>query len=189
MRHILPFLVLVSLAAQAAPLEPARGILTGVNLGDGSPAAFNATTRVDHAFLVVFTGGPPNYDYLDTVVAQIAQVQGALVVTPMPWSNPDSISAADIAAFAAKVHEYITTRDVPVFVRFAHEMNGSWYPYGGQPVRYTNAFTRVANAIHALGPRAAMVWAVANYQGYPFAYNNLGLADYLNSQYHGTGMV
>jgi|GEM_PF-1822898 len=186
MRTLLILLGLVTLTAHAAPLEPARGILTGVNLGDLSPAAFNATTRVDHAFFVVFTGWPPNYNDLDATVAQIAAVQGALVVTPMPWGNPDSISDADIAAFAATMNEYITVRDVPVFVRFAHEMNGSWYPYSGQPVRYTNAFTRVANAIHALGPRAAMVWAVANYQGYPFTYSNLGLADYLNSQYHGT---
>jgi len=186
MRRILLFLVLASLGARAARLEPARGILTGVNIGDLAPAAFNATTRVDHAFFVVFTGWPPNYTDLDATVARIAQVQGAVVVTPMPWGNPDSISDADIAAFAAKMNEYITVRDVPVFVRFAHEMNGSWYPYGGQPVRYTNAFTRVANAIHALGPRAAMVWAVANYQGYPFTYNNMTVANYLNSTYHGT---
>ncbi len=186
MQKFLILVGLVTLSAHAARLEPARGILTGVNLGALSPAAFNATTRVDHAFFVVFTGWPPNYNDLDATVAQIAAVQGALVVTPMPWSNPDSISAADIATFAAKLHEYITLRDVSVFVRFAHEMNGSWYPYGGQPVRYTNAFTRVANAIHALGPRAAMVWAVANYQGYPFAYYNKDLAGYLASQYHGT---
>ncbi|MCX7002949.1 MAG: hypothetical protein NTV22_06715 [bacterium] len=186
MRKILILWGFVTLAAHAAPLEPARGILTGVNLGDLAPAAFNATTRVDHAFFVVFTGWPPNYNDLDATVAKIAAVQGALVVTPMPWGNPDGISDADITAFAAKMNEYITVRDVPVFVRFAHEMNGSWYPYGGQPVRYTNAFTRVANAIHALGPRAAMVWAVANYQGYPFAYYNKDLAGYLASQYHGT---
>ncbi len=169
-------------------MEPARGILTGVNLDHAAhtPLSFNTTTRVDHVLFVVFTGWPPDYNALDERVAQIARVQGALVVTPMPWGNPDGITGAHIDAFAARLHTYITQYDVPVFVRFAHEMNGSWYPYGGQPVRYTNAFRRMAHAVRPLGPRAAMVWGVANYQGYPFDYNNKNLAGYLASAYHGT---
>ena len=38
----------------------------------------------------------------------------------------------------------INDSGVPVIVRFAHEMNGSWYPWGQQPTEYVAAFRRVA---------------------------------------------
>lgn len=30
-----------------------------------------------------------------------------------------------------------------IFLRFAHEMNGNWYPWGGQPKKFKEAFRRV----------------------------------------------
>ena len=172
-----------------ALLEPDSGILTGVNLDydEYTPTGFNATTKVDHAFFVVFTGWPPDYNSLSQQVVQISGARGALVVTPMPWSNPDAITDSEIAVFADHLSDYVYNYDVPVLVRFAHEMNGSWYPYGCQPVRYTNAFTRLAKAVHAVGPNAGMVWGVANFEGYPFSHNGNNLAAYLaSSAPHGT---
>ncbi|MGN6443023.1 MAG: hypothetical protein ACTHL6_14145, partial [Arthrobacter sp.] len=58
---------------------------------------------------------------------------------------------------------------VPVIVRLAHEMNGSWYPWSQQPVEYTAMFTQVADAVHAGAPGSAMMWAPNYAGGYPFA--------------------
>ncbi|OOB90919.1 hypothetical protein B0T42_09035 [Rathayibacter sp. VKM Ac-2630] len=72
--------------------------------------------------------------------------------------------AADIADLAASVNE----RGVPVIVRFAHEMNGSWYAWGQQPAAYIETFRRVAAAVHADAPGTAMMWAPNSAEGYPF---------------------
>ena len=59
---------------------------------------------------------------------------------------------------------------VPVFLRFANEMNGNWVPWGMQPApgdptfaahaaRYVAAFRKVAEVMHAQAPNVAMVWA------------------------------
>ncbi|GAA4197476.1 hypothetical protein GCM10022219_25410 [Microbacterium oryzae] len=62
----------------------------------------------------------------------------------------------------------VTELGVPVLVRFGHEMNGSWYPWGQQPEAYVTAFRRVATAVHADVPGAAMMWAPNYGGGYPF---------------------
>jgi hypothetical protein len=58
---------------------------------------------------------------------------------------------------------------VPVIVRFAHEMNGSWYAWGQQPTAYVAAYQVVATAIHAKAPGSAMMWAPNYGGGYPFS--------------------
>jgi hypothetical protein len=58
---------------------------------------------------------------------------------------------------------------VPAIVRFAHEMNGSWYPWGQDPVAYVAAFRRVADAVHGLAPTAATLWAPNQGAGYPYS--------------------
>ena len=58
---------------------------------------------------------------------------------------------------------------MPVVVRFAHEMNGSWYAWGHQPTAYVEAYRRVADAVHEHAPGSAMMWAPNYGGGYPFA--------------------
>jgi len=58
---------------------------------------------------------------------------------------------------------------VPVIVRFAHEMNGSWYAWGQQPAAYVAAYKRMAAAVHSKAPGSAMMWAPNYGGGYPFS--------------------
>lgn len=64
----------------------------------------------------------------------------------------------------------------PLFVRFAHEMNGSWYPWaewvdknrnlkrdageetGMTPAKYVRAYRNVAQVFRKFAPNAALVW-------------------------------
>jgi hypothetical protein len=57
---------------------------------------------------------------------------------------------------------------VPAVIRFAHEMNGSWYAWGQQPAAYIEAFRAVAAAVHEGAPGSAMMWAPNSAEGYPF---------------------
>jgi hypothetical protein len=59
------------------------------------------------------------------------------------------------------------TRDVgalkrPVFIRFAHEMNGDWYPWGWKNVSagvYIDGYRKVADAFRRNAPKATLIWA------------------------------
>src|ERR671938_1847631 len=59
-------------------------------------------------------------------------------------------------------------RGLPIIVRFAHEMNGSWYPWAQQPEAYVAAFRLIADAVHERAPQTAMLWAPNYGAGYPF---------------------
>jgi hypothetical protein len=63
----------------------------------------------------------------------------------------------------------LNRRGIPVFLRFAHEMNGSWYAWSRQPVQYISAFRLIAEAVHRRAPYTAMVWAPNYGGGYPFS--------------------
>lgn len=100
------------------------------------------------------------------------------LITWEPWSANYSGAAADqpnyqladiyngnfdsyIAKFATDVKGF----DGPVVIRFAHEMNGSWYPWGGDvngntPEDYKRAWIHVHNIFAELGVKnVTWVWS------------------------------
>ncbi|KAI9348554.1 glycoside hydrolase superfamily [Obelidium mucronatum] len=56
---------------------------------------------------------------------------------------------------------------VPVFLRYAPEMNGNWKPYGMQPLRFIKSFRAMAVAIRSRTNMTAMVWAPVVGLAYP----------------------
>ncbi|NEM90713.1 glycoside hydrolase family 26 protein [Galbitalea soli] len=50
----------------------------------------------------------------------------------------------------------------PVVIRFAHEMNGSWYPWSGDPAHYVAAWSRIHGLVARFAPAARMAWSVNN---------------------------
>jgi hypothetical protein len=94
---------------------------------------------------------------------------GALgLVTLEPHDGLSAVTAESAAQLADALDEAWATHGVPTFVRFDHEMNGSWYPWGQQPDAYVAAYRLVADAMHAGAPASAMVWAPNEGAGYPF---------------------
>ena len=73
-------------------------------------------------------------------------------------------AVADLVATLRGVND----TGVPVVVRFAHEMNGSWYAWGQQPKAYVKTFRAVAKAVHEGAPGSSMMWAPNYGGGYPF---------------------
>ncbi len=153
---------------------PADGRLAfGVHL-DGavdSPAAWTARTGTAAAQYGVFAAYPLTAAGRAQLEAQVAQVRAAragLFLTLEPAAGLAGLTRADARALAQQLAAWNAT-GVPVLVRFAHEMNGSWYPWGQQPAGYQAAFRTVASAVHALAPGSAMVWAPTYAGGYPYA--------------------
>jgi hypothetical protein len=160
-------------AATPALLEPASGTYFGVNLDWGSNSAenFNKRLGVQAAVYVQFVKLPltdADNSNLDGFIQQVAAVGGLALITVEPSVPLDSIGPSDAAALAARLAA-INAAGTPAFVRFAHEMNGSWYAWGEQPRAYVQAFRLIASAVHAQAPKTAMIWAPNYGAGYPFA--------------------
>jgi len=154
-------------------LEPPDGSYFGVHLDweHDSATAFSQRLGTSAAVYGAFFKFPFDDEErinLDNFITQVAQQRAIALVTLEPHDGLDTITplvASDLAQLLAKYNE----SGIPVFVRFAHEMNGSWYPWSQQPTGYVRAFRTVADAIHRHAPLTAMLWAPNYGGGYPFA--------------------
>lgn len=161
-------------AAGRARLEPPEGTAyLGLNLDWGAETAAQAAAALGRtpAVWVQFARVPMDAgtrENLDRFIEQVADVGGIALITLEPHDGLDAVTAQEAATLADLLAEYWTDQGVATFVRFAHEMNGSWYPWGQQPRAYVETFRRVADAIHARSPASAMVWAPNQGGGYPF---------------------
>lgn len=128
---------------------------------------------------------------LQDAVDQVRQQGATLLLTLQPTAGLSSVTDASLTDLR-KVLTRINDSGVPMIVRFAHEMNGSWYAWGEQPVEYVSTFRRVAAAVHATSSSATM-WAPNYGGGYPFAGGAYqakpGTADYAALDTNHDGMV
>jgi hypothetical protein len=165
-----------SLPTQApghARLQPAQGTYFGLNLDWASETARQASDRLGRtpAVWVQFARFPLDAGAranLDSFVDQVAGVGGLALITLEPHDGLAAVTDAAARDLADLLAGYWEKDGVRTFVRFAHEMNGSWYPWAQQPEAYVAAFQRVAAAVHERSPSSAMIWAPNEGSGYPF---------------------
>lgn len=159
--------------ADAATLIPTEGALFGVNLDWGTEtlAEFSATLGDRPATAVVFAELPLTEENRANLVLAAEQVRAehsSLLLTLEPREGLAAVTPA-VAADLAELLSTISSTGVPVVVRYAHEMNGSWYAWGQQPTEYVTSFRMVAEALQKDSPGTAMMWAPNYGGGYPFA--------------------
>ncbi|EST10976.1 glycosyl hydrolase [Sporolactobacillus laevolacticus] len=157
-----------------APLEPQRGIYFGIVRDDitrKSIHSYDAKIGITPASYVTFVKFPmrqQDIDKLNALTKEIAPTGGILLITLEPLDGLKAISKKDdrdFAALCAKIEKH----GLGVMVRFAHEMNGSWYPWSQQPTLYKEKFRSLAKYIHAKTQNTAMLWAPNSGGGYPFS--------------------
>jgi hypothetical protein len=156
-----------------AQLVPENGALFGVNLDWGREQLHEYADRLGRnpAVAVSFTDFPlteTGMKNLDGAASQVRDEGGILLLTLELPSGLASVTE-DSAESLGQTLDRINASGVPVIVRFAHEMNGSWYAWGQQPRAYVTAFRRIADAIHRLAPASATMWAPNYGGGYPFS--------------------
>jgi len=62
-----------------------------------------------------------------------------------------------IVRFANQVREY----GLPVTIRFGHEMNGNWYPWGNRPEEYKRAYRYIVDTFRSLGvSNVSWMWTI-----------------------------
>lgn len=108
-------------------------------------------------------------------IISVAQQHGATLYFNMEpwhtWGGRLDPSMADIArgvydSYLTSIGNAIKASGTDVWVTFAHEMNGTWYPWGIQAVSpsvWVQAWRHVCDVIRAAaGGHAKMVWAPNN---------------------------
>ncbi|WP_461473314.1 glycoside hydrolase family 26 protein [Microbacterium sp. HJ5] len=119
--------------------------------------------------VVSFVPVPFSAEERQWVVQAAEQAHAARAVHLLTLEPTSGLAALtdDMLDDLANLLNEVTSTGVPVIVRFAHEMNGSWYAWGQQPEGYIAAFRRVADRVHEI-PGAATMWAPNYGGGYPF---------------------
>lgn len=130
---------------------------------------FAETTGVTPGTAVSFVEIP--FDQTDVAnvmgaAEQVSGVGGVLLLTLEPTEGLDAVTE-DVIQELVNMLQDINGAGVPVMLRYAHEMNGSWYAWGQQPEAYVESFRQVAEAVRAT-PATDMLWAPNYAGGYPF---------------------
>ena len=152
-------------SADDATVEPPDTVLQGVVTpgAPSDPSAIDAFNDQVGAGVDVVTWFEQFGDY-DISGSKLEHVmsRGA---TPQITLEPKKASLEDIAGggyddwlddFAATIDQ--ASPDGPVLVRFAHEMNGDWYPWAGKPKEYRAAFRHVSQRLNQQAPQVQMVF-------------------------------
>jgi beta-mannanase len=116
-------------------------------------------------------GLPTNNNLVTEDLAFIKSSGKTLLLTWEPWNPQEGINQSIdflseiingtqddyISSFAQQVKNY----NSPVLLRFAHEMNGNWYPWGNRPAEYVNAYRKVVDVFRENGvDNVRFVWCI-----------------------------
>ena len=155
------------------PEAPNQGLYLGALLltGQTSIAQFNAKTGVKHALFAEFLQFPRVLDTNDSeygkIVSFIKECKANGAQPMLTLETPGGLASYtrdQIVAFA----DFLYNSDVSIFLRWNHEMNGSWYAWGQQPTLFIAKFREFADIIHARAPNVAMAWTPNQAWGYPW---------------------
>jgi hypothetical protein len=140
----------------AARLEPAYGCYVGANVeredGTRDPGEFDEQIGKPQAFFFIYRSYGNSFP---TEYARKMKRIGAGLQIAWEPSNLDLVQDDQyLERFATEAAD----SGIPVFIRFASEMNGDWTPYHSDPVLYREKFRLVADVFHRIASNAAMVW-------------------------------
>ena len=153
-------------------LEPPEGCYLGVSVGAGDTIdQFCSSLGLRPAVYTDFFAFPltlQGRNDLKRFFNQVRPTQGIALITLEPkvgLSNVTEEACQELAQLCANEE---TQGIGGIFVRFGHEMNGNWYPWGQKPILYKEKFRLLAKQIHGQTIRTAMLWAPSYGGGYPF---------------------
>ena len=141
--------------------EPRAGCYLGANVeredgADRDPATFQRRIGRDHALFFVYRSfGRP---FPTDLARRLKRMGAGLQIAWEPRELGETQDQGYLGAFMRAARD----SGIPVFLRFASEMNGAWTRYHGDPAAYREAFRRVALAAHGTADNVAMVWCPAD---------------------------
>ena len=156
-----------------ALFEPVNGTYLGANIewAYDSAADFNQRLGMNAAVFVQFLQFPLNSDtsiYLEQFLGQVLEVKAIALLTLEPVEGLEQVTPASLAPLTDILARF-NQQGVPIIIRFAHEMNGSWYAWSQQPTLYIEKFRLVADTVREQTSLTALLWAPNYGGGYPFS--------------------
>ena len=151
-----------------APLEPVNGILLGAYAAEDDKVHAAAggkfytdefpkfTGRKHAGYLIYFTYGTP----LSSIRSHIEKAKANGTAIELGVQPLRGMGEVQDDAYLHQLAKDAAASGVPIFLRFANEMNGNWTPWKSEPKTYIEKFRLVANVFHKEAPdNVAMVWA------------------------------
>lgn len=145
--------------------EPVSGTYLGLFLAgkreNANPDKVEGIYGKNHAIYLTYTTWGKKYTdtntYFPMKFAQRAKENGSgIQIGFEPMKGLDEVKDGEyIRQFAREAKE----SGVPVFLRFASEMNGEWVPWSGDPKKYIEKFRLVYKIMKEEAPNVAMVWS------------------------------
>lgn len=143
--------------------EPASGLYLGAYIqgeleiktrvsGHPDPRAFASFAGKKHAIFMDYhrygRAFPKGY-------AAVLRDRGAALHLAL---EPHDLDAVADNAYLRQFVADMRGAEIPIFLRFASEMNGSWVPWHGNPTKYKEKFRIVSRVVRETAPNVAMVW-------------------------------
>ncbi|TLS49181.1 hypothetical protein FE782_26480 [Paenibacillus antri] len=118
---------------------------------------FPELTGRKHAAYMLYTTWGRSFDELSAHVEEAKEHGTALQIALQPMNGLAEVTdGAYIREYARAAGE----SGVPIFLRFANEMNGNWVPWSGDPAAYIEKFRLVADVFHEEAPdNVVMAWS------------------------------
>jgi len=118
---------------------------------------FPELTGRKHAAYMLYTTWGRSFEELSAHVEEAKEHGTALQIALQPMNGLAEVTDGPyLRAYARAAAE----AGVPIFLRFANEMNGNWVPWHGDPKAYIEKFRLVADVFHEEAPdNVAVVWA------------------------------
>lgn len=188
------FSVFLSSPVQAdrKPVVPRLSKYIGVSLGGQMPLEdFNLQTGRSHGMNVEFFKFPQVVttswirDDLDRFLVQSRAVNAVPLITIETFGGLSSYSVEHVKQLAV----ILNTFPQGVILRWNHEMNGPWYPWGQQPALYISKWREMATIMRQLAPNVALLWAPNQGDGYPWGGSLQGGVDPYAGYYPGDNYV
>jgi|GEM_PF-1950818 len=149
-----------------AKYEPVKGVYLGAYIDQAywikrDIKAFNERVGKKHAsFFRYVTYGQPFPE------KWVAEVVAAGAVPQIAWEPNKGLEHVQDDEYLRSFARQAGETGVPIFLRYASEMNGDWCAYSGDPELYIEKWRLVHRVMEEEAPNVAMVWTVfTNPQG------------------------
>ncbi|MDO7905365.1 glycosyl hydrolase [Paenibacillus sp. JX-17] len=150
-------------ARKLSVLEPVNGAYIGA-YAERDPVVqrpfytegFPKLTGKKHAGYLAYMTYGSSLSSLGNYIKKAKESGTALEIGMQPYN----INDVKDDAYLQQLAKDAGAAGIPIFFRFANEMNGKWVPWYTTPAQYIQKFRIVANAFHKYAPdNVAMVWA------------------------------